>query len=181
MIISEKNRSLIERVLETVDWATIFKFYKLVKRKIGLEAAGIPGIKKLKSGEKLSPDHIKEEVKCLLHHVVENDLSQFVYGPWYILWVNGEWEVEIEKEDESDEPTFLPILESVLELSFSPMVVISKENLIFEEIQNNFDDLNRETLNERLEKAVDEENYELASEIKNLIEIQEKQNGKKSN
>jgi hypothetical protein len=174
MTISEKNKLLIERVLETIDWATIFKFYKLVKRKIGSEPNGIPGIKKLKRGEKLSQDHIKEEVKCLLYHVVFNDISQFVYGPWYILWVNGEWEVEFESEEGEDENTFIPIMESVIEVSFSPMVVISKENLNYEEIPFFGDDEEEENLDEKLERAVNQENYELASEIKKMIENKKK-------
>lgn len=180
MTISEKNKQLIERVLETVDWSTILKFYKLVKREIGAETTGIPGIKKLKKGEKLLPDHIKAEVKCLVHHVVENDISQFIYGPWNILWVNGEWEIEVDGEEDSEEPMFVPILESVLELSFSPMVVISKENLISDE-DPLFMDSDKESLNRQLEKALEEENYELASKLKDLIEMYEKQNGKKSN
>lgn len=180
MTISEKNRQLIERVLDTVDWATILKFYKLVKREIGTETTGIPGIKKLKRGEKISADHIKEEVKSLVHHVVENDLSQFIYGPWNILWVNGEWEIEVDGEEGSEEPMFVPILESVLELSFSPMVVISKENLISDE-DPLFIDSDKESLGRQLEKAIDEENYELAAKLKDLIEMYEKQNGKKSN
>jgi hypothetical protein len=180
MTISEKNKQLIERVLETVDWSTILKFYKLVKREIGAETTGIPGIKKLKRGEKISSDHIKEEVKCLVHHVVENDISQFIYGPWNILWVNGEWEIEVEGEEGSEEPMFVPILESVLELSFSPMVVISKETLITDE-DPMFMDSDKESLNRQLEKAIDEEKYELAAKLKDLIEMYEKQNGKKSN
>lgn len=178
MSISEKNKALIERVIETVDWVTILKFYKLVKREIGAETTGIPGIKKLKKGEKISSEHIKQEVKCLIHHVVENDLSQFIYGPWNILWVNGEWEIEIDGEE--GENSFMPILESVLELSFSPMVVISKENLLDDEELPGID-TDKESLNRQLEKAIEEENYELAAKIKDLMEIYEKQNGKKSN
>jgi hypothetical protein len=178
MPILEKNKILIERVIETVDWDTILKFYKLVKREIGAETTRIPGIKKLKRGEKNSAEHIKQEVRCLINHVVENDLSEFIYGPWNILWVNGEWEIEVDGEDGKN--SFIPILESVLELSFSPMVVISKEDLLDDEELLEID-TDRESLNRQLEKAIEEENYELAAKIKDLIEIYENQNEKKSN
>lgn len=176
---SGKNIQLIQRVLDTVDWVTILKFYKLVKRSIGSETAGIPGIKKIKKGEKLTADHIKEEVRCLIYHVVENDISDFVYGPWNILWVNGEWEVEMDT-GLSGENEFFPILESVLELSFSPMVVISKENLTYGKDLITIDP-DKEILKRQLEKAIEEEKYELASKIKDLIEMYEKQNDKNAN
>lgn len=180
MTISEKNQNLINRVLETIDWSLILKFYKLVKRGVGAETTMIKGIKKLKKGEKIQEFHIKEEVRNLIHHVVENDLSQFIYGPWNILWVNGEWEIEVDGEEGSEDPMFVPILESVLELNFSPMVVISKETLITDE-DPMFIDSDKESLNRQLEKAIDEENYELAAKLKDLIEMYEKQNEKKSN
>jgi hypothetical protein len=105
-------------------------------------------------------------------------LSEFIYGPWNILWVNGEWEIEVDGEDGKN--SFIPILESVLELSFSPMVVISKEDLLDDEELLEID-TDRESLNRQLEKAIEEENYELAAKIKDLIEIYENQNEKKSN
>ena len=83
-------------------------------------------------------------------------------------------------EEGSEDPMFVPILESVLELNFSPMVVISKETLITDE-DPMFIDSDKESLNRQLEKAIDEENYELAAKLKDLIEMYEKQNEKKSN
>jgi protein-arginine kinase activator protein McsA len=68
---------------------------------------------------------------------------------------------------------FCPILESVLEIHFSPMVVISKELVVDEEeIIENPETID---LNKQLEKALKDENYELASKIRDLIEIYKKQ------
>lgn len=179
MSMHEKNQILVQRVLNTIDWDLILKFYRLVKRGIGNETTVIHGIKKLKKGEKIAVEHIKEEVKNLIYHVIENDISHFIYGPWNILWVNGEWEIEV-GEDETEDEIYVPILESVLELNFSPMMVISKEILISDD-DSLFIDSDRESLNRQLEKAVEEENYELASKLKDLIEMYEKQNDKKPN
>ena len=179
MVISEKNKILISRVIDTIDWPLIHKFYKLVGRTIGTETIQISGIKKLDKKIKLNEDHIKDEVLHIINHVVENDISQYMYGPWNVIWVNGEWEMEIPETDEKGseildgDSTFVPILESMLEVYFSPMTVISKEIVADE------DDLEDKTdtidLNKQLEKALSDENYELASKIRDLIDIYKKQ------
>ena len=167
MVISEKNKTLISRVIDTIDWPLIHKFYKLVGRTIGTETTQIPGIKKLDRKTKLTDEHIKEEVLHVINHVVENDISQYMYGPWNVIWVNGEWEMEIPetddngKEIENGESTFIPIMESMLEVYFSPMVVVSRETVLTDE---EIDD-----------KALNDENYELASKLRDLIEVYKKQ------
>lgn len=180
MVISEKNKVLINRVLDTIDWDLIYKFYKLVGRSVGNETTQIPGIKKLQKGVKLNVDHIKGEVNNIINHIIESDLSQFMYGPWDIIWVNGEWEMEMPEIDENGneipggESSFLPILESILEVHFSPMVVISKEVVVDEE-----DEIHEKPetidLQRQLEKAITDENYELASKLRDLIDIYKKQ------
>lgn len=180
MVISEKNKILVNRVLDTIDWSLIHKFYKLVGRSVANETTQIPGLKKLNKGVKLKEEHIKEEVNHLINHMIENDISQFIYGPWNFVWVNGEWEMEIPEEDENGniieggKSEFMPILESVLEAYFSPMVVISKELVIDttdpkEETKEGID------LQKRLEQAIISEDYELASKLRDLIEIYKQQ------
>lgn len=179
MGISEKNKVLIDRVLDTIDWVLIHKMYKLVGRTVASESTQIPGVKKLPKGVKLSESHIREEVSSLISHAVNNDISQFVYGPWNINWVNGEWEIEVEGyggeegDDEAnmeEDDQFIPIVESVLEVYFSPMVVISREVVLDpEEIDGESEE--NFSLKEKLQKAIEDEDYELASKIRDLIEI----------
>ena len=179
MVISEKNKVLINRVIDTIDWVLIHKFYKLVGRTIGKETTQIPGIKKLDKKTKLTDEHIKDEVLHVINHVVENDISQYAYGPWNVIWVNGEWEMEIPeidengKEIESGESTFIPIMESMLEVYFSPMIVVSKETVMTdEEVDEKTETVD---LQKQMERALSEENYELASKLRDLIEVYKKQ------
>lgn len=179
MIISEKNKVLINRVINTIDWPLIHKFYKLVGRTIGAETTQIPGIKKLDKKTKLTENHIKDEVLHVINHVVENDISQYMYGPWNVIWVNGEWEMEIPetdengKEIENGESSFIPIMESMLEVYFSPMAVVSKETVISDdEIEEKPE---TSDLQKQLEKAINDENYELASKLRDLIDAYKKQ------
>ena len=179
MVISEKNKVLINRVIGTIDWPLIHKFYKLVGRTIGNETTQIPGIKKLDKKVKLTEEHIKDEVLHVINHVVENDISQYMYGTWNVIWVNGEWEMEIPetdengKEIENGERTFIPIMESMLEVYFSPMVVVSKETVFTEEEMEEKPETT--DLQKQLEKALSDENYELASKLRDLIEVYKKQ------
>lgn len=181
MVISEKNKLLIDRVLDTIDWDLIYKFYKLVGRSVGTETTQIPGVKKLTKGIKLDKSHIRDEINSVVNHIVENDLSQFIYGPWNVVWVNGEWEMEMPEIDENGneipggKTNFIPIIESILEIHFSPMVVISKE-VVVDEDGEEITEEPQETvgLKKQLDKALEEENYELASKIRDLIEMYKK-------
>jgi hypothetical protein len=183
MAITEKNKILINRVLETIDWNLIHKFYKLVGRTIGTESTQIPGIKKLDKKTKLTEDHIKDEVLNVINHVVENDVSQYIYGPWSLIWVNGEWEIEVPQTDENGkeiddgEGIFVPIMESMLEVHFSPMMVVSKEMVLTEDDVDIKEELEIETtdLQRQLDKALNDENYELASKLRDLIDIYKNQ------
>ena len=181
MKISEKNKVLIDRVLETIDWGLILKFYKLVGRTIGTESAQIPGIKKLEKKTKLTENHIKNEVLHIIHHIVENDISQYVYGPWSLIWVNGEWEMEVPQTDdngneiEDGESMFIPIMESMLEIYFSPMMVVSREMVLTDEDLEEDEKVETTDLQRQLDKALSDENYELASKIRDLIDIYKNQ------
>lgn len=181
MSITEKNKILINRVLETIDWNLIHKFYKLVGRTIGTESVQIPGIKKLDKKTRLTDDHIKNEVLHIINHVVENDISQYVYGPWSLLWVNGEWEMEVPQTDEDGneiedgDSMFIPIMESMLEVYFSPMMVVSKEIVLTDEDLEDNEKIETEDLQKQLDKALKDENYELASKIRDLIDIYKNQ------
>jgi hypothetical protein len=168
-----KNKILVDRVIDSMDWEVVLKIYKMMKRSVGEEPAKIPGVKKLKKGEKLYIDSIKEEVLAIVNYAIENDLPELAYGPWSISWVNGEWEIDISDESENEEApeedrVYVPIRDSVLEIFFVPVMAISQERVERVKSSDNSDD-DQNDLNIRLENAIKEENYELASKIRDLM------------
>lgn len=174
-----KNKILIERVIDSMDWEIVLKIYKIMRRSVGEEPAKIPGVRKLKKGEKLSIDSIKEEVLSIVNYAIENDLPELTYGPWSISWVNGEWEIDVSDESEDDEVPeedriYVPIRDSIFEIFFVPVMAISQERVERTKITNNSED-DQNDLNIRLENAIKEENYELASKIHDLINCYKKE------
>ena len=81
---NSKNKILVGRVIDSMDWEVVLKIYKIMRRSVGEESAKIPGVRKLKKGEKLSIDSIKEEVLSIVNYAIENDLPELTYGPWSI-------------------------------------------------------------------------------------------------
>jgi len=174
-----KNKILVERVIDSMDWEIVLKIYKIMRRSVGEESAKIPVVRKLKKGEKLSIDSIKEEVLSIVNYAIENDLPELTYGPWSISWVNGEWEIDVSDESEDDEVPeedriYVPIRDSILEIFFVPVMAISQERVERTKITNNSED-DQNDLNIRLENAIKEENYELASKIHDLINCYKKE------
>jgi len=96
------------------------------------------------------------------------------YGPWVILWVNGEWEIselfQFPQEDEEpqQEEIIVPVMESKLQVLFVPQSVIMKEEIEIEEEPFVIDDTL--ILEGRLKESIDTEDYVLASKIRDLLE-----------
>lgn len=187
MSISKKNQELIEKILNDIDWKLIYKFYKVMNRNVGYESIQIPNMKKVNKKYKLRKEHIREEVRSIINYIVENNIPEFTYGPWNLVWINGEWEVEVNDNNNDNnndilaninKSIYVPILESTLKISFTPLVVIRKDlvnNLIKDDITTKSD----EELQKELEKAIKDENYELAAKIRNYIMKNKQQKNKK--
>ena len=96
------------------------------------------------------------------------------YGPWVILWVNGEWEISElfqlpqEEEEPRSEEIIVPVMESKLQVLFVPQSVIMKEEIEIEEEPFVIDDTL--ILEGRLKESIDTEDYVLASKIRDLLE-----------
>ena len=194
----ESTLKLLDKALVSFDWEMILKMYKIMKRKIGNDQIKIPGLVKLQKGEKLTPERIKEEVRLIIIHVISQDLPEFVQGPWTIYWVNGEWAIEFEADDdftneiESDEMSneeqeefdemedslIIPIGESKISIYFVPQAASASEKIeeeirIVPKIEAPIK-ITRPTtdLQKELDLAVKLENYELAVRLRDLINEQ---------
>jgi hypothetical protein len=166
--LTEIDKKIIDGVISSIDWDQIVKFYKILNRKIGYEQIRINGIER---STKITIDSAKDELYKVLEYAIENDLPEMSYGPWAILWVNGEWEI-IESiqvnEDEPAEEIQIPIMESKLQVHFVPQSVTMKEELDMP--QDFFEVDDTIILEGRLKECVEQEDYILAGKIRDVLE-----------
>jgi hypothetical protein len=173
-MISEKNRDLINRVIGSFEWGSITKIYKLMEKGIGDSTIKISGMPRIPY-KKVTEEEIKKEVTLLIEYIIENNIPHLEYGMWSILWINGEWEVEIGLDnssefDEEEQNVFLPFADSRLEVNFVPQKAISQETATYpEDSYQEVEESDETVLNRILDKSIKEENYELASKLKDII------------
>jgi len=172
----KKNTKIIDKVISSLDWDSIYEVNKCFKMGVGEGTNAIPGIKRKVFGEDLTKADLKGELKSLLKYVIENDLAELNYGAWMIYWVNSDWGddkyggVEIEIEFENGIQAGLEI-DSTLEVIYSPqrICVISNEPRV-DEVSKEDSDMKK--LEIMLKKALDSEKYELATMIRDVIKLQ---------
>lgn len=166
--LSDVDKRLIDGVISSIDWDQIVKFYKVLNKKIGYEQVKIKGIIR---NDKITPDSIKDELSRVLEYVIDNDLPEMSYGPWLIIWTNGEWEiVETIQENlgENEEEIQIPIMESKLQVHFIAQSVTMKEDV---DIPHEFFEMDDTIILEgRLKSCIEEEDYVLAGKIRDVLE-----------
>jgi hypothetical protein len=175
---SSENK-LVDKVIASLDWDSIFEVNKCFKIGVGEGTSVIPGIKRKVFGDALTKNDIKGELKTLLRYVIENDIAELFYGPWLIFWTNGDWiNFELDMDDEDDIPeTFGDpnneveiAFDSTLEVIYSPQRIMVAGNSPQQDlIKDDSDTLKLETM---LKKALLSENYEIANKIKELLALQ---------
>ena len=169
----EINKGIIEKALKSFDWDDIHKMYKVLSLKVGTQSIKIEGLNKK---DKTTPDSIRREVQLVLNFIIDNDMPEIQYGPWSIYWVNGEWEIEIEPDQPEDESLIVPIMESKLQIHFIPQSTTIKEFLDIDMDDEEYDEILPDGIEEllmfesRLKKAIDNEEYGIASKLRDLIE-----------
>jgi hypothetical protein len=166
--LSEVDKKLIDGVISSIDWDQITKFYKILNKKIGYEQVKIKGIIR---NDRVTSESIKDELSRVLEYIIENDLPEMSYGPWVILWVNGEWEIVESIQVNLDEPAEeiqLPIMESKLQVHFIPQSVTMKEEV---DVPQDFFEMDDTIILEgRLKSCIEEEDYVLAGKIRDVLE-----------
>jgi hypothetical protein len=166
--LSEVDKRLIDGVILSIDWDQIAKFYKILNKKIGYEQVKIKGIIR---NDKITTDSLKDELLRVLEYVIDNDLPEMSYGPWLIIWTNGEWEIieSIQADmEESKEEIQIPIMESKLQVHFIPQSVTMKEDI---DIPQDFFEMDDTIILEgRLKSCIEEEDYVLAGKIRDVLE-----------
>ena len=169
----KEHSKLMDRVLQSLDWDTILKINTVLQVGVGGGSDVIPGLKRKPFSDALTKNDFKNELKSLIKHAIQNHIPQLNYGNWIIYWVSDEWDVsiqysdeEIDEEDidnEEGEPEF--IMEPHLEVIYCPQRI----SLVGEISDTEREKKNTVNLEEMLEKAVKNEDYELATKIRDLI------------
>ena len=178
---AKKNSELINQIISNLNWDAILQSNKVFKLGIGDSSIVIPGIKK-KPYNEITKNDLKNELKTLIDFIIENNAKEVAYGPWILYWNNIDWQEtlnnlsdeELEQIQENDpefdlENEILSITQNTtLEVMYCPHRI-----QIFGQIDiNKDDDSDLYRLENMLKKAINEDNYEVANKIKELMELQ---------
>jgi len=169
----KEHSKLMEKVIQSLDWNSIYEINKVLGVGTGMGSEVIPGIKKKPFGDSLSKSDFKSELKALIKHTIKNHIPQMNYGNWIIYWVSDEWDIDLhypdemddeDMEDEEEDGTVF-YMEPQLEIIFAPQRIslVGEISGVLEEQNGSVN------LEEMLEKAIQKEDYELASKIRDLI------------
>ena len=176
-----KYSKIIDKVIASLDWDSIFEVNKCFKHGVGEGISAIPGVKRKPFSDGITKNDIKNELKGLLKYVVENDYAELIYGYWMIFWNNSEWAEEDlkriteEMADDEDAIDFSEIsIDNSLEVIYSTQRTFIIETGKSGEISN-IEDKDVVNLESMLKKAIETEQYEFASKIRDIIQIQKNQ------
>jgi len=176
-----KYSKIIDKVIASLDWDSIFEVNKCFKHGVGEGISAIPGVKRKTFSDGITKNDIKNELKGLLKYVVENDYAELIYGYWMIFWNNSEWaeedlkKITEEMADEEDAIDFSEIsIDNSLEVIYSPQRTFIIETGKSGETSN-IEDKDVVNLESMLKKAIETEQYEFASKLRDIIQIQKNQ------
>jgi hypothetical protein len=172
----KENNKLIDKVIASLDWDSIYEVNKCFKHGVGDGISAIPGLKRKSFSDGITKLDIKNELKSLLKYVIDNDLNELIYGYWMIFWTNAQWSEEYLNQlkeqmddDEGDDMDNI-ILDSTLEVIYSPQRICAIENSLLKDSKSEeSDEIKLEMM---LRKALEKEQYELASKIRDVIKLQ---------
>lgn len=173
----KEHSKLIDKILSSLDWDSIFEVYKAFKMGVGEGNTIVPGIKRKPFSDRLSKNDIKAELKVLLKHVVDGGINEINYGPWIILWTDGDWEYvdeeNVEEDEYEGEETEDSVVSSRLEVIYAPQRIALIVNSFKEELAEEEED--SVMLEMMMQKAIQKEDYELASKFKDILKHQNKE------
>lgn len=166
-------QKLIDKVMQSLDWDTIYEVNKVFKFGVGGGSEVIPGLKRKPYSETLTKNDVKNELKFLLRFVINNDISKFVYGQWMIFWFNQDWDLIWEQEEgdgfEEEDPEDFRV-DSRLEVFYAPQRISLTIDARPEEILD-AESADSIVLAQMLKKALGSENYELAGKLQELLDL----------
>lgn len=169
-------QKLIDKLVQSLDWDSIFLIHGAFKFGVGEGSEVIPGLKRKIYSENLTKTDIKNELKILLKFVIANDLNKMVYGQWMISWFNQEWEIlekqEMIEEMGEDEDIEIEVFsrESRMEVIYSPQRICLTVDINSGQVpvakQSDYS-----ALQNMLDKALAKEEYELAQKLQEILKL----------
>jgi hypothetical protein len=169
-------QKLIDKLVQSLDWDSIYTIHKAFKFGVGEGSEVIPGLKRKVFSEILSKNDVKNELKTLLKFVIENDLNKMVYGQWMIFWINQEWDLLDEEEmrqemgeDEDIEIEFVTA-ESRLEVIYAPQRICLTVDINSGQVPTATKS-DYSALQSMLDKALAKEDYELAQKLQEILKL----------
>jgi hypothetical protein len=164
----KKNHIRItEKILAGLDWEAIFEVHKAFKLGVGESNPIIPGVKRKPFSDALTKNDIKNELKIILRHVIENDIPELTCGHWIVNWINEDWDFRIEgQEVEEEENDYAIEVDSRLDVIYSPQRIYMTSKRSFTENKEESDYSKIESM---LKKSIESEDYELSSKLKEIL------------
>jgi len=179
----------MDQAISHIGWDSILKIHEAFRLGIGASNIVIPGVKKKDFDSKITVKDLKSELRCIVRYMIENDIPYFHYSNWIVSWTSDLWDfnmefgADIEDEDIDDDmigDEFDIEFRPKLEIIYCPQRITlfgdySEERPEEGVIPQMTDD---EKLEIMLKKALDSENYEQASKIRDLIKSRNKKSGR---
>jgi UvrB/uvrC motif len=137
----DKINLAINRIINAIDWSKVKSYHK----KLGIFweiENGKDTVKRLPTvGE------LKDELRSIIYHMYEENLSYISYGSWVIFWERNDYSIG------------------------DIRVIFRIADFHFEENTND-----RKSLEEALQKAIEKEDYEYAAVIRDTLNKKQKEN-----
>lgn len=147
-----KKSDRIEIVISKIDWTTIRKYHK--KLDIFWEVENEKGEKSLKIP---TEKDLKSDLRSILQYMIDEKMEYLSYGNWIIFWNN---------ETVIDEDRLLGEIRVIFRISDYTFTDNSETHKQF---QRNLSGLDKNKLENLLEVAIKEEDYENAAILRDCI------------
>lgn len=147
-----KKSDRIDIIISKIDWSTIRKYHK--KLDIFWEIENEKGDKSLKIH---TEKDLKEDLRSILQYMVDEKMEYLSYGNWIIFWNN---------ETVTDEERLLGEIRVIFRISDYTFTDNPESHKQF---QKNLSSLDRTKLENLLENAIKEEDYENAAILRDCI------------
>lgn len=155
----EKENKYIETVMKKISWKTIQSYYAMNSIEWSFTDKEGTSFKRVPTIPDLQADFLH-----VANLVINKNITSMDYGNWILFWTSEDLAKELGMPSAQMEALF-----------------VLTGGLVNDQESKSSDEISKEDLNEKMQLALDEEDYILAGQIKrNLDQLNNKKNGPKS-